>query len=201
MAKKYKSRSSRRRCKKGGMFDKPLGFATYPGTPSSPWAATIPGGIQGASAAYKSFQAGYASDDNAANRANLNAFALTGRGQGSSAQSGGGRSKRNGRKHGRKSSKKVSAKSLDASSHVLSREQEMAQGLREGQAQAQQMAMRQAQSQGLAQKQTGGMFASFGALLKEALVPLGLLAAQQTYGKTYGRKHKSTGSHTRKHRK
>jgi hypothetical protein len=44
---------------------------------------------------------------------------------------------------------------------------------------------------------TGGMFATFGALLKEALVPLGLLAAQQTYG----RKHRSSGSHTRKHRR
>jgi hypothetical protein len=38
------------------------------------------------------------------------------------------------------------------------------------------------------------MFASFGALLKEALVPLGLLAAQQTYAKSYGK-------HTRKNRK
>ena len=47
----------------------------------------------------------------------------------------------------------------------------------------------------------GGMFATFGALLKEALVPLGLLAAQQTYGKTYGKKHRSSGSHTRKHRR
>jgi hypothetical protein len=45
------------------------------------------------------------------------------------------------------------------------------------------------------------MFASFGALLKEALVPLGLLAAQQTYGKRYSKKHRSSGSHTRKHRR
>ena len=49
--------------------------------------------------------------------------------------------------------------------------------------------------------QSGGMFASFGALLKEALVPLGLLAAQQTYGKRYSKKHRSSGSHTRKHRR
>ena len=47
----------------------------------------------------------------------------------------------------------------------------------------------------------GGMFATFGALLKEALVPLGLLAAQQAYGKTYGKKRHSSGSHTRKHRR
>ena len=51
--------------------------------------------------------------------------------------------------------------------------------------------MRQSQSQ----SQSGGMFASFGALIKEALVPLGLLAMQQGYGKSYGKKH------TRKHRR
>ena len=52
-----------------------------------------------------------------------------------------------------------------------------------------------------ARAQGGGMFASFGALLKEALVPLGLLAAQKTYGKRYSKKHRSSGSHTRKHRR
>lgn len=57
------------------------------------------------------------------------------------------------------------------------------------------------QAQGEAKAQTGGMFATFGALLKEALVPLGLLAVQQTYGKTYGKKHRSSGAHTRKHRR
>jgi hypothetical protein len=45
--------------------------------------------------------------------------------------------------------------------------------------------------------QSGGMFASFGSLLKEALVPLGLLAVQQTYG----RKRKGSKRHTRKYRK
>jgi hypothetical protein len=40
------------------------------------------------------------------------------------------------------------------------------------------------------------MFATFGALLKEALVPLGLLAAQQAYGRSYGKKNR-----TRKNRK
>lgn len=55
--------------------------------------------------------------------------------------------------------------------------------------------MRQAQSQSQSQSQSGGMLASFGALIKEALVPLGLLAMQQGYGKSYGKKH------TRKHRR
>ena len=54
----------------------------------------------------------------------------------------------------------------------------------------------QGQAQGQAQGQTGGMFATFGALLKEALVPLGLLAAQQAYGRSYGKKNR-----TRKNRK
>jgi hypothetical protein len=54
----------------------------------------------------------------------------------------------------------------------------------------------QSQSQGQAQSQSGGMFATFGALLKEALVPLGLLAAQQAYGRSYGKKNR-----TRKNRK
>jgi hypothetical protein len=70
----------------------------------------------------------------------------------------------------------------------------MAQGMSQGQAQAQAAAMQQAQSQQQAQTQSGGMFASFGALLKEALVPLGLLAAQQTYARGYGKR-------TRKHRR
>ena len=48
--------------------------------------------------------------------------------------------------------------------------------------------MRMSQSQAQGEGQSGGMFATFGALLKEALVPLGLLAAQQTYGKSYDKK-------------
>jgi hypothetical protein len=48
-----------------------------------------------------------------------------------------------------------------------------------------------------AASQSGGMFASFGSLLKEALVPLGLLAVQQTYG----RKRRGSKHYTRKYRK
>jgi hypothetical protein len=58
--------------------------------------------------------------------------------------------------------------------------------------QKQAAAAQQAQAQAQSQAQTGGMFAGFGALLKEALVPLGLLAVQQTYGK---------GRRTRKNRR
>ena len=53
----------------------------------------------------------------------------------------------------------------------------------------------QPDGQAQSQSQSGGMLASFGALIKEALVPLGLLAMQQSYGKSYGKKH------TRKHRR
>lgn len=64
------------------------------------------------------------------------------------------------------------------------------------------MSQRQAQGQSQSQSegQSGGMFATFGALLKEALVPLGLLAAQQAYGKSYGKKHRSSKNYTRKRR-
>lgn len=58
--------------------------------------------------------------------------------------------------------------------------------------QAQQLAAAQQQTYFESQSQTGGLFSGFSALLKEALVPLGLLAAEQSYGKKY---------RTRKHRR
>ena len=61
----------------------------------------------------------------------------------------------------------------------------------QSQAQAQSQAQSQSQSQSQAQAQSGGMLATFGALLKEALVPLGLLAAQQSYGKSYDSKRRT----------
>lgn len=198
MAKKYKSRTShRRRCKKGGASS-PLGSAPYQvnssGDGSWTGSSPPPGSTAAAGIAYKPFLSGYAGGTPTQNAAALNDFALRGTGQ--PTQSGGGRSKRRGhgrrRRHSAKSSKKIFPKSFGTESS--SREQEMAQGLTQGQAQAQAAALQQAQSQKQAQTQSGGMFASFGALLKEALVPLGLLAAQQTYGKSYGKR-------TRKHRR
>jgi len=189
MAKKYRSRTSRRRrCKKGGAHP-PLAFGKYPDVDGGgSWTTSAPPGTTAAAGiAHKSFLSNYASGTPAQNAAALNKFALTGQGQ-----SGGGRSKRrgHGRRHSAKSSKKIFPKSFGTESS--SREQQMAQGMSQGQAQAQAAAMQQAQQQ--AQTQSGGMFASFGALLKEALVPLGLLAAQQTYARGYGKR-------TRKHRK
>jgi hypothetical protein len=62
---------------------------------------------------------------------------------------------------------------------------------RRRQSQAQSQAQSQSQSQSQSQAQSGGMFATFGALLQEALVPLGLLAAQQSYGKKYDSKRRT----------
>ena len=186
MARKYKSKTSRRRrCKKGGA---PLGSTPYPSVSGGSWTTSAPSGTAAAQAAgFKSFLSGFSSGTPAQNAAELNKFALTGNGQ--PTQSG-GRSKRrgHGRKHSAKSSKKIFPKSFGTESS--NREQQMAQGMSQGQAQAQAAAMQQAQQQ----SQSGGMFASFGALLKEALVPLGLLAAQQTYARSYGKR-------TRKHRR
>jgi hypothetical protein len=190
MAKKYKSRTSRhrhRRSKRGGRAL--LDSSPYPSSSSGSWNTSAPPGTAASAAAgFKSFLSGFAQGSPAQNAAALNEFALKGQGQ-----AGGGRSKRRGRgrKNTGKSSKKISPKSFGDSN---TREQQMAQGMTQAQAQAQAAAMQQAQQQQLAQTQSGGMFASFGALLKEALVPLGLLAAQQTYAKSYGK-------HTRKNRK
>lgn len=184
MAKKYKSRTSRRcRSKRGGRAL--LEYAPYPDKGSGSWNTSAPPGTLAAGASgFKSFLSGFSQGSPSQNAAALNQYALTGQGQ-----TGGGRSKRrgHGRKNTGKSSKKISPKSFGDSN---TREQQMAQGMTQAQAQAQAAAMQQAQSQ----TQSGGMFASFGALLKEALVPLGLLAAQQTYAKSYGK-------HTRKNRK
>lgn len=179
MAKKYKSRSTRRcRSKKGGRMTL-LDPQSYPGNNSPSWNTSVtPGTSASTASAFKSFLGGFSQGSPSQNAAALNNFATTGNGQGT--QSGGGRSKRRGKK-AMKMSKKISPKSFGESN---AREQQMAQGLTQAQAQAQAAAMQQAQ----AQQQTGGMFASFGSLLKEALVPLGLLAAQQVYAKGYGKK-------------
>lgn len=188
MAKKYKSRTSRRcRSKRGGSLRGGglLDSSPYPGSDGGSWTASAPPGTAASAAAgFKSFLGGFSGGTPSQNAGALNNYALTGPGQ-----SGGGRSKRRGRgrKNAGKSSKKISPKSFGDTN---TREQQMAQGMTQAQAQAQAAAMQQAQSQ----TQSGGMFASFGALLKEALVPLGLLAAQQTYAKSYGK-------HTRKNRK
>lgn len=185
MAKKYKSRTRRNsRSKKGGRATL-LGPNNYPSNNAGSWTTSPPPGTAAAQASgFKSFLSGFSGGTPAQNAGALNDFALKGPGQ--PTQSGGARSKKRVKK-GSKMSKKISPKSFDDNNV---REQQMAQGLTQAQAQAQAAAMQQAQSQ----SQSGGMFASFGALLKDALVPLGLLAAQQTYARGYGKR-------TRKNRK
>ena len=168
---------SRGRGKRGGGAMAPLASGSYPGSSASggQWNASVGGNpIATASNDYKSFLGSFADKSGgpganpALAREMVAGYAMKGPGQ-----SGGGSR----RKHHHKRGKKHGSRS---------RKTKMSQG----QAQA------QGQAQTQTQTQSGGMIATFGALLKEALVPLGLLAAQQTYGKSYDSKRR-----TRKNRK
>ena len=166
---------SRGRGKRGGSMT-PLASGNYPGSTVSggQWSTSV-GGNPVAQAAnnFQSLQAKFAVDSGGAGvnpmlaRQMMNGHAM--------GQTGGGS-----RRHKRRAMKNGSKR------------------MRRSQSQAQGQAQSQSQSQGQAQaqSQSGGMFATFGALLKEALVPLGLLAAQQAYGRSYGKKNR-----TRKSRK
>lgn len=154
----------------------PLASGNYPGSTASggQWSTSVGGNpVAQAASGFQSLQAKFAVDSGGAGvnpglaRAMMNGHAM--------GQTGGGS-----RRHKRRAMKNGSKR--------MRRSQSQAQAQSQGQAQA--------QSQGQAQSQSGGMFATFGALLKEALVPLGLLAAQQAYGRSYGKKNR-----TRKSRK
>ena len=173
--KKSRGCGSRRRGKRGGGMA-PLDSGAYPGQGAGQWSTSV-GGNPVAQAANQSqsflgkfaVESGGAGVNPALAREMLASYAMKGVGQ-----TGGGSRRRKQVK--RRGSKRM----------------RMSQAQSQGQSQAQSQGQSQAQSQG----QSGGMFATFGALLKEAIVPLGLLAAQQTYGKSYGKKHR-----TRKSRK
>jgi hypothetical protein len=172
-------KGGRSRGKRGGGTMSPLASGSYPGSLASggQWSASVGGNsLATASNDYKSFLGGFADKSGgpganpALAREMVAGYAMKGPGQ----SGGGSRRKRHhkrGKKHGSRS-----------------RKTRMSQGQAQGQSQA--------QSQSQSQAQSGGMIATFGALLKEALVPLGLLAAQQTYGKSYDSKRR-----TRKNRK
>ena len=170
----------RGRGKRGGSMA-PLASGAYPGSTSGAgqWSTSVGGNpVATAAGSYQSLLGRVADDSGGAGvnpalaRQMLDNVAMKGHGQ-----SGGGsrRSKRRGNRSKR-----------------MRKSQSQAQGQAQGQAQSQS----QSQSQAQAQSQSGGMFATFGALLKDALVPLGLLAAQQAYGRSYGKKNR-----TRKSRK
>jgi hypothetical protein len=167
--KKSRGCGSRRRGKRGGSMA-PLDSGAYPGSTSGAgqWSTSV-GGNPTAQAAASStsflgkiaMESGGAGVNPALAREMVASYAMKGPGQ-----TGGGSRRR-------KQVKRRGSRRMRMS---------QAQGQSQGQAQGQS----QAQSQG--QSQSGGMFATFGALLKEALVPLGLLAAQQKYGKSYDSK-------------
>jgi hypothetical protein len=165
----------RGRGKRGGAVT-PLSSASYPGSTVSggQWSTSVGGNpVAQAANGFQSLQSRFATDSGGAGanpalaREMMNGHAM--------GQTGGG-SRRHKRRAMRNGSKR------------MRRRQSQGQGQGQGQTQGQR------QTQG--QEQTGGMFATFGALLKEALVPLGLLAAQQAYGRSYGKKNR-----TRKSRK
>ena len=163
-----KNCGKRSRSRKGGALE----GANYPGSVTSTggqWSSQVAGNpVAAAANGYQSFLSKFATESGGAGENPALAREMLSS-YALRGQSGGG-SKRH-RRH-----------------HKRSKRMRMSRSQAQGQAQA--------LSQGLAQGQSGGMFATFGALLKEALVPLGLLAAQQTYGKSYDRKNK-----TRKSRK
>jgi hypothetical protein len=179
--KRSKGCGSKRRGKRGGAMA-PLEACAYPGQSAGQWSASVTGNqVAQAAGNSQSFLGRIVADSGGAGanpalaRQMVADYAMRGPGQ-----TGGG-SRRHKRHH--KRSKRHGSKRMR-----MSKSQAQAQGQSQAQAQGQS----QAQSQG----QSGGMFATFGALLKEALVPLGLLAAQQTYGKSYDKKRG-----TRKNRK
>ena len=150
------------RGKRGGMA--PLQSGPYPESGGGQWTTSVGGNPTAVAAtAYKPFLSQFATESGGAgvdpDLARRLAADFAMKGAG---QSGGG-SRRHKRHH--KRGKRHGSKRMRMS-------QSQAQG----------------QSQSQSQGQSGGMFATFGALLKEALVPLGLLAAQQTYGKSYDKK-------------
>ena len=168
------NRHGRRR--RGGAIA-PLASGSYPEQNAGQWNTSVGGNAVAAAANdYKSFLGGFADKSGGAGvnpalaREMVAGYAMKGAGQ-----TGGGS-----RRHKRRGSKRMH--------HHMSKRQAQSQG------------QSQSQSQSQSQGQSGGMFATFGALIKEALVPLGLLAAQQTYGKSYGKKHRRSANNTRKRR-
>ena len=171
---------SRKRCgkskgrgrgKRGGAVT-PLSSAEYPGSTSSGgnWSTSVGGNpVAQAANGFQSLQAKIVADSGGAG---VNPALARGIMNNYAMGQTGGGSRRHKRRAMRNGSKRMRRR----------QSQGQAQGQSQGQAQG--------------QSQSGGMFATFGALLKEALVPLGLLAAQQAYGRSYGKKNR-----TRKSRK
>jgi hypothetical protein len=171
-------RKSHRRSRRGGASN-PLGYGSYPAVQNSGgnWATTVSGSQDAAAATgYKSFLSNFSAGSPQENAMALNKYAMTGVGQ-----TGGSRRRRV--RKSRSSRRKHYGGAMSGLPPTV--------GANPAAAAAAPSAASAASSQ------SGGMFASFGSLLKEALVPLGLLAVQQTYG----RKRKGSKHYTRKYKK
>jgi hypothetical protein len=174
---RHYGRKSRGRGRRGGAIT-PLGYGSYPASQNSGgnWTAALSGNPTAASATgYKTFLSNFSAGSPQQNAMALNKYAMTGPGQ-----SGGSR-RRRAKKYGssRKKHHGGTMGGMPPTVGVANTDTATAAA--------------QTNKTG----QTGGMFASFGSLLKEALVPLGLLAVQQTYG----RKRRGSKNYTRKYRK
>ena len=171
-------RKSHRRSRRGGASN-PLGYGSYPAVQNSGgnWATTVTGNPAAAAASgYKSFLSNFSSGSPQQNAAALNKYAMTGEGQ-----TGGSRRRR--ARKSRSSRRKHYGGEMGGMPPTVGVHHTAPSTA--------------AAAAPAASSQSGGMFASFGSLLKEALVPLGLLAVQQTYG----RKRKGSKHYTRKYKK
>jgi hypothetical protein len=175
---RHYGRKSHGRGRRGGAST-PLGYGSYPASQNSGgnWTTAVSNNPTAAAASgYKTFLSNFSAGSPQQNAAALNKYAMTGFGQ-----SGGSR-RRRAKKYGssRKKHHGGTMSGMPPTVGVANTDTNTAPA-----------------AQPTKTGQTGGMFASFGSLLKEALVPLGLLAVQQTYG----RKRRGSKNYTRKYRK
>lgn len=182
-------RKSHRRSRRGGAVS-PLGYGSYPASENSGgnWTTAVSNNATAAAASgYKTFLSNFSAGSPQQNAMALNKYAMTGPGQ-----SGGSRRRRASKS--RYSRRKHCGGTMGGLAPKVGVHPAAAPA---GGAAAAPAATPAATPAAAPHSQKGGMFASFGSLLKEALVPLGLLAVQQTYG----RKRRGSKNYTRKYRK
>jgi hypothetical protein len=189
-------RKSHRRGRRGGAVS-PLGYGSYPASQNSGgnWTTAVSNNATAAAASgYKTFLSNFSAGSPQQNAMALNKYAMTGPGQ-----SGGSRRRRASKS--RYSRRKHYGGTMGGLAPKVGVHPTPAAPAGGAPAAAPAGGAPAAAPAGGAAAaphiQKGGMFASFGSLLKEALVPLGLLAVQQTYG----RKRRGSKNYTRKYRK
>jgi hypothetical protein len=194
-------RKSHRRGRRGGAVS-PLGYGSYPASQNSGgnWTTAVSNNATAAAASgYKTFLSNFSAGSPQQNAMALNKYAMTGPGQsGGSRRRRASKSRYSRRKHygGAMGGLAPTVGVHHAGASAAPAAPAAPAGAPAG-ASAAAPAVASATSAPAHHSQKGGMFASFGSLLKEALVPLGLLAVQQTYG----RKRRGSKNYTRKYRK